>query len=77
MHNETAEITIENLKAKLKHYYPANFQQLMDAFDLGKGRARRSETCQRQAVYNSSCRGGGYPCGSRSGRARHLRRLVA
>lgn len=36
MHNETAEITIENLKAKLKHYYPANFQQLMDAFDLAK-----------------------------------------
>ncbi|MEG2086210.1 MAG: bifunctional (p)ppGpp synthetase/guanosine-3',5'-bis(diphosphate) 3'-pyrophosphohydrolase, partial [Clostridia bacterium] len=31
---ETAEITIENLKAKLKHYYPINYKLLNEAFNL-------------------------------------------
>lgn len=36
MHNETAEITIENLKAKLKHYYPTNYKLINEAFNLAK-----------------------------------------
>ena len=36
MQTEPAEITIDNLIAKLRHYYPTNFKLINEAFTLAR-----------------------------------------
>ncbi|MDD4292126.1 MAG: bifunctional (p)ppGpp synthetase/guanosine-3',5'-bis(diphosphate) 3'-pyrophosphohydrolase [Clostridia bacterium] len=45
MKKEKAEVTISNLKSKIKHYYPGEYTKILDAFEL----AQKAHATQKRA----------------------------